>query len=98
MIDLNLVSKEILANKLKNRFPTNDLGHEILLLKKEVEEVEESVDDLDNLKKELADVVIFCISIARIIGEDLEKEILNKVEYNKTRQYKPETYRIGASE
>ena len=91
MIDLKLISQQILENKLRRNFPTNDLGHEIILLKKEVEEVEESVDDLENLKQELADVIIFSISIARIIGADIEKEIQDKIEYNKIRTHKPGT-------
>jgi hypothetical protein len=34
------------------------------------------------------------MSIARIVGVDLEQEIVDKVEFNKNRTYKKGTYRL----
>jgi len=93
MLDIKNLTQEVLENKIKNHFPTNNLGHEFDLLKKEVIEAEEVLNDPEKMITELADIVIFTMSIARIIGKDLEQAIVNKVEYNKNRTYKKGTYR-----
>ena len=41
-----------------------------------------------NIGEELADVAIYLLGLSEILGVDLEKEILNKVEINKKRVYK----------
>ena len=94
MVNIKELSLEILENKINNKFPINDLLHEFSLLKKEVIEAEEVLNDKEKLPAELADIVIFVISIARIQGIDLEKAIINKVEYNKNRSYKAGTFRL----
>lgn len=94
MIDIKKLTREVLQNKINNKFPTNDLYHEFDLLKKEVKEAEDELENPEKLKKELADIVIFAMSIARIIEADLEVEIVEKIEYNKNRSYKPGTFRL----
>ena len=94
MLDIKNLTQVVLENKIKNNFPTNDLHHDFFLLMKEVIEAKQVLDDHDKLRKELADIVIFTMSVARIAGIDLEKEIVDKVEYNKNRSYKPGTFRL----
>ena len=94
MLDIKKLTQEVLENKINNHFPTDDLGHEFELLVKEVVEAEEVLNDPSKLGKELADIVIFAMSIARIVKVDLEQEIVDKVEYIKTRTYKAGTFRI----
>lgn len=95
MLDIEKCNADILANKVKNSFPTDDAVHEFDLLKKEVIEAEEVIDDPEKLPAELADIAIFVMSLARMKGIDLEKEILQKIEYNKNRSYKAGTYRTN---
>ncbi|MEM7819829.1 MAG: MazG nucleotide pyrophosphohydrolase domain-containing protein [Candidatus Aenigmatarchaeota archaeon] len=45
-------------------------------------------DDWDNVKEELADIVIRTLDLAEGFNIDIENEILKKMEYNKTRPYK----------
>lgn len=94
MLDIKKLTQEVLENKIKNKFPTDDLNHEFNLLEKEVIEAKEVLDNPDEFVKELADIVIFAMSLARITGTDLEKAITTKVEFNKNRTYKEGTYRI----
>ena len=42
----------------------------------------------EDLGEELADVAIYLLGIAEILGIDLETEIVNKMEKNKKRVYK----------
>lgn len=42
----------------------------------------------DDLREELVDVVIYLMGIAEILGKNLEKEILRKLEINEKRKYK----------
>lgn len=95
MLDIEKCAQLVLDNKIANRFPTDDVDHEFDLLKKEVAEAEEVLNDPDKLPSELADIVIFVISIARMKGIDLEKSIVDKIEYNKNRSYKKGTFRIA---
>lgn len=55
------------------------------LLKNEVVEAEESLDDLTNLPSELADIIIFALSIGNLYGFDLSEEVLTKIAYNHSR-------------
>lgn len=95
MLDIKRLTQEVLENKIKNHFPTDDLAHEFDLFKKEVVEAEEVLGDPPKLVNELADIVIFAMSIARITGQDLEQAIVDKVEYNKNRTYKAGTFRLN---
>lgn len=95
MLDIKKLTQEILENKLKRNFPINDLNHEFGLMKDEVKEAEEVLDNKTELAKELADIVIYAISIARIINIDLEKSIIDKVEYNKNRTHKKGTVTLS---
>jgi len=95
MLNIKELEKEILDNKIANNFPTNDLIHEFKLLKEEVIEAEEVLNNPSQLGKELADIVIFVISVSKIQKIDLEREILSKIKYNKKRTYKKGTFRLN---
>lgn len=62
----------------------------LALINCEVSECVEALrkEDKDNFNEELADVVIRALDLAGGLGIDLEKEIVKKIEINKTRPYK----------
>lgn len=94
MIDLKALAERIYQNKVKNNFPTTNLDHDLELMAKEYEELVDARGDKKAFAKELADIVIFAIGIARMEEIDLEQEIESKVTYNETRTYKKGTFRI----
>lgn len=55
------------------------------LLIREAIELQESLEDPKNLAQEIADVIIFAMSIANIYGFDMGEEILTKIAYNTAR-------------
>lgn len=95
MLDIKKLTQQILENKIKNNFPTNEIFHEFELMKKEVIEAQEVLENKYELAKELADITIFIMSIARIAEIDLEKSIKAKIKFNKTRTYKKGTRTIN---
>ena len=44
------------------------------------------------IREELADVVIYCLSMANTLNLDLTKAVLNKIEQNK-KKYPPDIYK-----
>lgn len=88
-MDLKKLQKEILQNKLNKGFNTTDVNKEFCFLYGEVAEAYDAYrKDKDDLGEELADVAIYLLGLSEILGKDLEKEILNKMEINKNREYK----------
>lgn len=58
----------------------------ILKLEEEVEEFNEaSTLGLENENEELADIILVCLNYAKHHDIDIEKELINKIEYNKRR-------------
>ena len=47
----------------------------------------ENARDKNELAGELADVALYLLQLASVIGIDLEKAILDKIEVNKTREW-----------
>ncbi len=89
MIELKTVQKEIIENKIKHGFNITDVCKEFCLLYGEVSEAYEAYRKKKNdLGEELADVAIYLLGISEILGFDLEKEILKKIEINSKREYK----------
>ena len=89
MIELKTVQKEIIENKIKHGFNITDVCKEFCLLYGEVSEAyEEKKKKKNDLGEELADVAIYLLGISEILGFDLEKEILKKIEINSKREYK----------
>ena len=100
MIDLKSCTEATFKNKVENGFPIDDLNHEFKLLKGEIDELQDELQlflengDSKELSKEMADVAIFLINLAKMADVDLEQAILDKINYNKTRKYKKGTFRV----
>ena len=89
MIDLKKFQKEIYQNKIDKGFNVTDVFLEFCYTQKELSEAFEAYNKkLPDLGEELADVMIYLLGMAEILGLDLEKEIIKKHEKNKNREYK----------
>lgn len=90
IIDTKKLQKEVLDNKRRHNFNTTDIKFELLLLYGEVNELFKGwlKQDDDNVNEELADVGIFLLGISEMLGSDLGKDIVDKIEINKNRIYK----------
>ena len=88
-MNIRETQKEVIQNKINHGFNTTDVNKEFLLLYGEVSEAYEAYrKKKDDLGGELADIAIYLMSIAEILGFDLEEEINKKMEINKNRIYK----------
>ena len=89
MVDLKELQKAVIDNKIKHGFNTTDVKLEFLLAYGELNEAFVAWDqNKSDLGEELADVAIYLLGISEIVGVDLEKEIIHKMEKNKKRVYK----------
>ena len=88
MIDLVQLQKRVYQNKIDKGFNITDVYKEFCYTYGELSEACEAyMKKKDDLGEELADVVLYLLGLAEILGIDLEKEILNKIEKNEKRQY-----------
>ena len=88
MIDLKQLQKRIYQNKVNKGFNITDIYMELCYTHGELNEVFEAYRDKKNdLGAELADVAIYLLGIAEILGIDLGKEILSKIEINEKREF-----------
>src|SRR3989338_9268386 len=91
MIDLKKLQKEVMQNKLDHGFNTTDIALEFCHAYEELAEAfNKFKKNQPGVAEELADVAIFLLGMSEILGFDLEKELVTKVEKNKNRQYKKE--------
>ena len=89
MVSLKELQKEVMRNKLEKGFNTTDVALEFCRAHEELSEAFSKFSkDEDGVAEEFADVAIFLLGMAEILGFDLEKEIVQKVEKNKNRKYK----------
>ncbi len=89
MVDLKKLQEEVYQNKVNHGFNVTDLNFEFCLAYEEMAEAYEAYrKKKDDLGEEIADVAIYLLGISEILGIDLEKEILHKIEKNKKRVYK----------
>ena len=89
MIDLKKIQEEVYQNKVDKGWNITDINKEFCLTYGEVAEAYEAWrKKQDDVGEELADVVIYLLGLAEILDIDLEKEIKDKVEKNKHREYK----------
>lgn len=89
MIDLKKLQTKIWNNKKKKGFNTSDVNLEFCFVYDELGEAFRAYrKKLPDLGEELADVVIYVLGLAKMLNIDLEKEIINKIEKNKNREYK----------
>jgi NTP pyrophosphatase (non-canonical NTP hydrolase) len=88
-MDLKNLQKEVIQNKINKGFKVGDVNLEFCLLYGEVGEAYEAYQKKkDDLGEELADVAIYLLGIAEVLGKDLETEILHKMDKNAKRVYK----------
>ena len=89
MVDLKELQKEVYQNKVNHGFNTTDLNLEFCLAYGEMGEAYQAwLKSKPDLGEELADVAIYLLGISEILGVDLEKEILHKIDKNSKRVYK----------
>lgn len=88
MTNISQAQRRVWRNKLAQGFNTTDVPLEFALLTAEVgEAVTAWRKGLPDLGAELADVVIYALSIAEMCGLDLEAEIAAKMDVNEARVY-----------
>ena len=88
MVDLNKLQKEVMENKIEKGFNTTDVALEFCRAHEELSEAFQKYSrGEDGVAEEFADVAIFLLGMAEILGFDLEKELVNKVEKNRRRKY-----------
>ena len=89
MIDLKKLQKEIMRNKIEEGFNTTDIALEFCRANEELSEAfSKHNKGQGGVSEELADVAIFLLGMCEILGYDLEKEVVRKVEINRNRKYK----------
>ena len=88
MINLKELQKEVMKNKMEKGFNTTDIAEEFCRAYEELSEAfSKHNKNLPGVAEEFADVAIFLLGMAEILGFDLEKEIVRKVEINKHRKF-----------
>lgn len=87
-MELREMQKQVWENKIRHGFDTTNVDREFCLLYGEVGEAYEAyIKKHDNLGEELADVAIYLMGLAGMVGLDLEDEVTKKIEINSKREY-----------
>lgn len=77
-----------MGNKRRKGFNTSDVPLEICLLQGEIAEFFQAWRrKQDDIGEELADVAIYVLGLAEMVGVDLQAEIINKMRKNAQRTY-----------
>lgn len=92
-----LVMEQAYEKKFGTKPEEINTMEKIAMIHSEVSEALEAyrhknMDGKDGFGEELADVMIRVIHLAGIHGVDLEKNILDKIDFNKNREWKWEEY------
>jgi uncharacterized protein YabN with tetrapyrrole methylase and pyrophosphatase domain len=88
VIDLKAMQKKVYANKVAKGFNVTDVYKEFCYMHGELTEACEAYYmKKEDLGEELADVAIYLLGLAEILGICLEEEIVNKVAKNEKRVY-----------
>jgi len=91
MVDLKALQKEVMRNKVEKGFNTTDVASEFCRAYEELSEAfSKHNKNQPGVAEEFADVMIFILGMSEILGFDLEKELVKKIEINKNRKYKKE--------
>lgn len=86
--DWKTLQKQVYQNKLDHHFNVTDVNLEFCYLYGEMAEAHAAWrDQKPDLGEELADVAIYLLGLAEILGVDLEDEVLRKMEINRRRRY-----------
>jgi len=89
MIDIKKLQTQIYQNKISKGFNTTNIPIEFCLIHGEMAEFFEAwKKEKDNMGEEFADVIIYLLGLAEILGIDTEKEVMNKININEQRIYK----------
>ena len=89
MVDLKELQKEVMRNKIEKGFNTTDVALEFCRAHEELSEAFSKFSkSQDGVAEEFADVAVFLLGMCEILGYDLEKELVRKIEINKNRKYK----------
>jgi NTP pyrophosphatase (non-canonical NTP hydrolase) len=89
MVNLKELQEEVMRNKLEKGFNSTDVALEFCRAHEELSEAFSKYNkNQDGVAEEFADVAIFLLGMCEILGYDLEKELVRKIEVNKTRKYK----------
>lgn len=88
-MNLDLVQKRIIKNKVEKGFNTTDIEQEFRSLYSELEEALDAYrnESVERVAEELADVTIYTLGIAELLGIDMEEAINNKMTVNENRVY-----------
>lgn len=88
MEDWKKLQKEVYQNKLDHNFNVTDVNLEFCLLYGEVGEACTAYrKHKPDLGEELADIAIYLLGLAEILGIDLEDEVVRKMAINRKRRY-----------
>ena len=88
MVDLKELQKRVYKNKVTKHFNVTDVFMEFCYTYGELSEACDAyLKKKDDLGEELADVILYLLGLAEILGIDLEKEVLEKIAKNEKRQY-----------
>ena len=87
-VNLKELQKEVMRNKLEKGFNTTDVAMEFCRAHEELSEAYSKFSkNQDGVAEEFADVAIFILGMCEILGYDLEKELVEKIDKNKNRKY-----------
>ncbi len=87
-VDLKQLQIEVMRNKIEKGFNTTDVALEFCRAHEELSEAFTKYNKgEDGVAEEFADVAIFLLGMCEILGFDLEKELIQKIEKNKNRKY-----------
>lgn len=88
MKTLKQLQREIYQNKVDKGFNVTDMELEFRLTQGELEEAHEAWRAQDGtVGEELADVMIYVLGMAQILGIDMQQELEHKVDKNRRRKY-----------
>jgi NTP pyrophosphatase (non-canonical NTP hydrolase) len=91
MVDLKLLQKEVMRNKIEKGFNTTNIAEEFCRAHEELSEAfKKYLQRQPGVAEEMADVAIFLLGMCEMLGYDLEDELTRKVEINKKRKYHKE--------
>ncbi|MBI4385528.1 hypothetical protein HY573_01725 [Candidatus Parcubacteria bacterium] len=87
-MDLQKLQKEVWDNKISKGFNTTDVHLEFCFTFGELAEAFRAHrKKLPDIGEELADVMLYLLSLAKMLNVDFEKQVLSKLEKNKKREY-----------
>ncbi|MCL2478557.1 MAG: hypothetical protein FWF22_03585 [Treponema sp.] len=88
MIDLKQLQKRVYDNKVAKHFNVTDIYMEFCYAYGELSEACDAyIKKQNTVGEEMADVVLYLLGLSEILGIDLEKELIRKIEINEKRKY-----------